>query len=165
MLLATLCIAAPAFYALANTLGKAWSFRTVVALTLAASARAAMVMAALAPALWLAMDLGLGYHGATLVAVCVVALGGAFGASLVVRALGTSAAGLASGVACATVFLAVLAQTSWMARPFLVRPRAQSLVVLRDVEGTFLEAIGTATRSARGVYDAPEAPLPEQASP
>jgi hypothetical protein len=160
VLVLTLAVSAPAFHALANTLGVRWSFRTVVALTLAATARAALVLAALAPPLWLAMDFGLGYHGSTLAAVSVVALGGLVGASLVVRALGTSASGIASGLACACVFLAVLAQASWIGRPYLLRPRTEDLVLVRAVEGTFFESIGTSSRSVRGLYDAPEAPLP-----
>jgi hypothetical protein len=89
-----------------------------------------------------------------------VALGGLVGASLVVRALGATASGIASGLACACVFLAVLAQASWMGRPYLLRPRTEDLVIVRAAEGTFFESIGTSTRSVRGVYDAPEAPLP-----
>ena len=161
VLLVTLAVSAPAFHALANTLGVRWSFRTVVALALAASARAALVLAALAPPLWLAMDCGLGYHGCALAAVAVVALGGLVGASLVVRALGATASGVASGLACACVFLAVLAQASWIGRPYLVRPRTEDMVIVRAAEGTFLESIGTSSRSVRGLYDAPEAPLPE----
>lgn len=160
VLVLTLAVSAPAFHALANALGVRWSFRTVVALALAATARAALVLAALAPPLWLTMDFGLGYHGSVLGAVTVVALGGLVGASLVVRALGTSVSGLASGLACACVFLAVLAQASWIGRPYLVRPRTEDIVLVRAAEGTFLESIGTSTRSARGVYDASEAPLP-----
>lgn len=160
VLLVTLAVCAPAFHALANTLGVRWSFRTVVALALAATARAALVLAALAPPLWLAMDFGLGYHGSVLAAVMVVALGGLVGASLVVRALGASASGIASGLACACVFLAVLAQASWIGRPYLLRPRTEELVFLRGAEGTFYQSIGTSSRSARGLYEAPEAALP-----
>lgn len=160
VLFLTLAVCSPAFHALANTLGVRWTFRTVVALALAATAGAALVLAALAPPLWLAMDFGLGYHGSVLGAVTVVALGGLVGASLVVRALGATASGIASGLACACVFLAVLAQASWMGRPYLLRPRTEDLVIVRAAEGTFFESIGTSTRSVRGVYDAPEAPLP-----
>ncbi len=161
VLLATLSLSAPAFYALANALGKSWSFRTVVSLSLAASARAALVLAALAPPLWLAIDLGLGYHGSALAAVMVVAIGGALGVSIVLRALGGTLAGLTSGLACGAVFLAVLAQAAWISRPFLLRPRAGNIVVVRSIEGTFLDSIAVSTQSARGVYaedDVSEAP-------
>lgn len=153
VLLATLAISAPAFHALASSFGKAWSFRTVVALSLAASGRAGLALAALAPPLWLAIDMGLGYHASALAAVLVVAIGGALGASLLLRALGGSASGVLSGLACAVVFLAVLAQASWIGRPYLLRPRADEVVWVRAVEGTFLESIGHSLRSARGVYD------------
>jgi hypothetical protein len=156
VLLATLSLSAPAFYALANALGTSWSFRTVVALSLAASARAALVLAALAPPLWLAMDLGLGYHGSTLAAVIAVGIGGTLGVSIVLRALGGTLAGLTSGLACGAVFLAVLAQTAWIARPFLLRPRAGNVVVLRSLEGTFLDSVALSLQSARGVYAADE---------
>ena len=152
VLLATLSLSAPAFYALANALGKTWSFRTVVALALAASARAAMVLAALAPPLWLAIDLGLGYHDSALAAVAVVAIGGALGVSIVLRAMGGTLAGLTSSLACGAVFLAVLAQTAWIARPFLLRPRAEHVVVIRAFEGTFLDSIALSVQSSRGVY-------------
>jgi hypothetical protein len=152
VMLATLVLAAPAFYALANAMGRAWSFRTVVALALAATGRAGLALAALTPPLWLAMDLGLGYHASALAAVAVVALGGLLGVALVLHAFGGTVLGLASSAACGVVFLAVLAQTSWIARPYLLRPRAEAIVWVRSLEGTFLDAIVTSARSARGDY-------------
>jgi len=74
------------------------------------------------------------------------------GVGVVLRALGGTLGGLASGLACGLVFLAVLAQASWIARPFLLRPRAEAIVVVRSLEGTFLDSIGLSLRSARGVY-------------
>lgn len=153
VLLATLALSAPAFYALSSALGRPWTFRTVVALSLAASARAALVLAALAPPLWLAMDLGLGYHASALGAVVVVAMGGLMGVGIVLRAFGATPTGMAGSLACGLVFLAVLAQASWIARPFLLRPRADELVVVRAIEGTFFESIALSTRSASGVYE------------
>ena len=68
-LFATLVVCVPAFHSLAVGFGGRRSFSSVAALTLAASARAALVLLACAPVLWLAVDRGLGYHASVLTAV------------------------------------------------------------------------------------------------
>ena len=50
------------------------------------------------------------------------------------------------------VFMFVGVQMSWTLRPYLVRPRAPDIVFVRQIEGSFLAAVQTATRSAAGIY-------------
>lgn len=155
-LLAILVICVPAFHAIGASLGRAWSYRAVIALSLAAAARGALVLFALAPVLWLAIDRGLDYHATALAATLAFAVGGAASLGVLLRGLGAGPGQLTSALAIALVFLAVSGQTSWILRPWLVRPRTEDVPFVRAREGGFADAIVTSTRSAAGVYDARE---------
>jgi hypothetical protein len=58
-----------------------------------------------------------------------------------------------------TVFVLVGGQLSWALRPYLVRPRAQDVQFVRELEGSLFDAITTTFRSTRGIYLRDEAPL------
>jgi hypothetical protein len=158
-LVATLAIAAPAFRGIAIALGRRWSMRTVVGLSLAASARSSLVLLAFAPVLWLIMDLGAGYHGAVLAAATAYAAAGLAALGVVLRALGPGRLRGLTALAMVAVFGAVGGQTAWILRPFLVRPRTVHVPFLRPIEGNFAGSLKTTRRSALGRYDR-EAPLP-----
>ncbi|APR83501.1 Hypothetical protein A7982_08850 [Minicystis rosea] len=175
---ATLALCVPAFHAIAAGLGRAFPIRTIVALALAAAGRAALVLLALAPVLWLCFDRGLGYHGATLASAVAYAAGGAAAFSVMLRGLGGGQGRLVTALAFAALFFAVGGQTSWILRPYLIRPRTwaaasqhvQKIPFLRAYEGSFVDSIYQSSRSARDVYDAPAgrwdaAPESEQATP
>src|ERR1044071_8145808 len=70
-LLTTLVVAVPAFFALTIGFGGRSTFRGVAALSLAASARGALVLLSCAPLLWLAVDRGLGYHASVMLATAM----------------------------------------------------------------------------------------------
>ena len=51
------------------------------------------------------------------------------------------------------LFFAVGGQTSWILRPYLVRPRTEAPPFLRAREGGFADAVVQSIRSAVGIYD------------
>jgi hypothetical protein len=158
-MLATLAIAAPAFHGLAASLGRAWPMRAIVALALAAAGRAALVLLAFAPCLWLLFDWGLGYHAAAMVGAIAYGIAGLAAVGVLVRGLGEGSR--LTAFAFVAVFLAVGAQTSWILRPYLLRPRAAAPVFLRAREGSFLDALSRSSRSAFGFYEDARLPTKE----
>jgi hypothetical protein len=152
-LFAALVVCVPAFFAVATSIGKPLRFGAVAALTLAASARAALVLMGLAPILWLAVDGGLDYHASVMLASCMYLASGLTALGIVWRGLGGTLRGFAAAMVCAGIFLGVLGQTAWMLRPFLGRPSQESIPFVRTREGTFADAVVTSSRSAAGIYD------------
>jgi hypothetical protein len=151
-LLATLVVSVPAFFALTIGLGGRTRFRSIVALSLSAAARGALVLAACAPVLWLAVDRGLGYHAAVLLSTCMYLVAGLAALDILVRGLGGVLRSLITSALCGIVFFAVLGQTAWMLRPFLGRPAQQAVPFVRKREGGFADALLQSSKSARGVY-------------
>ncbi|MCC6874698.1 MAG: hypothetical protein IT378_10375 [Sandaracinaceae bacterium] len=152
-LLAALGVSVPAFHAVAAVLGRARTLRSTVALSLAASGRAALVLLAFAPALWLAYDRGLGYHAAALAAALAYAVAGLAALSVLVRGLGEGAHRLTTTAAYVAIFLAASAQTGWLLRPYLVRPRSEEVPLWRAREGGVGDALYRSSRSSVGLYD------------
>ncbi len=118
-ILATLALAAPAFYALAAVFGRPWPLRAVLSLVLAAGARFALVLLATTPPLWLAIDLGAPYHAARLLAAIAYGTAGLAGLQMLVRGLGDGAGKHATIGLFVGVFLLVGAQNAWVLRPWL----------------------------------------------
>jgi hypothetical protein len=152
-ILATLVVTVPAFFSLTVGFGGVSRFRTIAAVALAASARGALVLVACAPVLWLAVDRGLGYHQAVLLAACMYAASGLSALGIVLHGLGGSLRAVVTAAACGVVFFAVLGQTAWMLRPFFGRPAQHAVPFVRAREGTFADALVKSGRSAAGVYD------------
>ncbi|MFT3773427.1 MAG: hypothetical protein QM820_49250 [Minicystis sp.] len=159
----TLALCVPAFHAIAAGLGRAFPIRSIVALALAAAGRAALVLLAVSPMLWLVFDRGIGYHSAALASAFAYAAAGAAAFSVMVRGLGEGQGRVLTALAFAAVFFAVGGQTSWILRPYLIRPRTwvaashhvQKIPFLRAYEGSFADSIYQSSRSARGIYDVP----------
>lgn len=120
VLLGALVVTAPAVWALGAASGRAWTLRAVAALVTVSAGRAALVLVALAPLLWLAIDLGAGYHFSSFLAACAFGVAGLVALGTLLRGLGRSAAHV--GLFAALVFLSALAQTGWALRPWLGRP-------------------------------------------
>jgi hypothetical protein len=152
-MLATLAIAAPAFHGIAAALGRPWPMRSVVALTLAAAGRASLLLLAFAPALWLMLDFGVGYHAAAVLAALAYGASGLAALGILVRGLGKGPGRALTALAFVAIFFAVGGQASWILRPYLVRPRTDHVPFLRAREGSFDESLFWSTRSAAGVYD------------
>jgi hypothetical protein len=155
-LLTTLVVAVPAFFALTIGFGGRATFRGVAALSLAASARGALVLIGCAPVLWLAVDRGLGYHASVLLATAMYMTSGLAALGIVLRGLDGSFRAVVTSAACALVFFGVLGQTAWMLRPFFGRPSQSTVPFVRPPEGTHADARVTASKSAAGFYDRAE---------
>ena len=159
-LLATLAVCAPAFHGLAAGLGRPMPMRVLLALTLASAGRAALVLLALAPGLWLLLDLGVGYHAAALAAALAYGLAGVAALGILLRGLGDAPHRGITALAFGLVFFAVAGQASWILRPYLVRPRTTGVPFVRAREGSFADSLYLSSRSARGVYDNAEVTEP-----
>ncbi|MEI8258164.1 MAG: hypothetical protein WCJ30_21005 [Deltaproteobacteria bacterium] len=169
VLLVTLVVCTPAFVGIARACGSRLTGRDVVALTLGASARFALVLAGMAPVVWLSNG-WLGYHDATLGIVAVAAIAGFAGAALLFRGLRAGGGqGTRAGLAFIAVFAAVGGQASWMLRPYLVRPRTAHVPIVRAIEGDLADAVRSSVLSSAGIYErrdaARVAPAPVSAPP
>lgn len=145
VLLATLVVTAPALWALGASSGRTWTMRAAASLVLVAAGRAALVLVALAPLLWLAIDLGAGYHFSSFLAAIVFGLGGLCALSTLVGGLG-GASRLGSALLAACVFVAALSQAGWVLRPWLGRPSVP-VAFFRTEPGH--GALGSVVESAR----------------
>jgi hypothetical protein len=160
LLLGTLLVCVPAFVSIARALGVAISPRDVAAVTLGACARYALVLAGLSPVVWL-LEGWLGYHGVALVTTACCALGGLASSTLIFRGLSRrGGAGRWAGLAFVAVYSVVGAQTAWLLRPFLVRPRTEHVPFVRHLEGDLFGSVGVTMRSAAGVYERDRDPAP-----
>lgn len=152
-IMATLALCAPAFHALAAVLGRPWPMRSILSLALASAARSSLVLLAFAPALWLALDCGMSYHSAALLASFAYGLAGLAALGVLLRGIGSGDGRVLTALAFMAMFFAVGGQTAWILRPYLVRPRAQDIPFLRAREGGFSDALVTTMRSAMGIYN------------
>jgi len=162
----TLAVSAPAFYAMAAILGQPLRLRALLALTLAATARASLVLFALLPVLALLPDILSGsflrserlapdvYHKVTLFAALIFAASGLGALGVLLRGFKKSLSTWPLLASFTVVFFFVAGQTAWSLRPFVGRPAQKEVPLLRAPEGTFLEAVITGYDSARGNYHA-----------
>jgi hypothetical protein len=152
-LTAAILASIPAFHAIAASLGRAYPIRTVIALTVTSAGRAGLVLLAFAPVLWLAFDLGVGYHSAALAGTLAYALAGLSALGVILRGLGHGKHKITTALAFVLVFLAAAAQTGWMFRPYLVRPQTEEVPFVRAREGGVVDSLYRSGRSAVGVFD------------
>ncbi len=126
-MLATLAIAAPAFHAVAAALGRPWPMRSVVALTLAAAGRASLPLARLrASSSGCCIGLlGVSYRVAAVLAAIAYGASGLAALGILIRGLGKGSGRGLTTLAFIAIFFAVGGQTSWILRPYLVRPRTE----------------------------------------
>ena len=125
--LLTLAVSAPGFAAFAGAFGRRWSFRETLAVALGAGARASLVLFALAPALWLAIDLGVSQQGVRWLATIAYALAGLSALGFMLHAVGSSRGRWATTLSFAGLFLIVGAQSAWLLRPFIGDARDASI--------------------------------------
>jgi hypothetical protein len=120
--LMTLAVCAPGFAAFVAAFGRRWSQRETLAIALSAGGRASLVLFALAPVLWLSIDLGAPYHSVRLLAAGAYALAGLSALAFVLRAIGSAPGRLATTLSFVGLFLIVGAQSAWLLRPYLGDP-------------------------------------------
>lgn len=140
-LIATLLLVVPAFHAIASGLGRPLSFSGMIGLTLAAAGRAALVLSALSPLIWLSFDRGLTYHPGVLLATACYAVAGVAALGIVLRGIGFDGRGLVIVGLFGAVVMSTGGQTAWMLRPFLGRPADASVPFLRGREGSLFDAL------------------------
>ncbi|MEO8698535.1 MAG: hypothetical protein ABI867_00795 [Kofleriaceae bacterium] len=162
VLLGTAALSAPVLTTLGMALGRRARLASDLALVMTALAYGALLLCACTPLIMLGRALDLGYHQMILATVTMFAIAGGMALRMIVQAVSheRERGWLAAVLGLCTVFVLVGGQLSWALRPYLVRPRAQDIPFIREVEGSLFDSIVTATRSARGVYTREEAPLP-----
>jgi hypothetical protein len=151
-MLVTMLLVVPAFHAIAAGLGRSLRFSGMIALTLAAAGRGALVLIALAPLIWLSFDRGLSYHPGVLLASACYGLAGLAALDLVLKGVGFDARGFLIVSLFAGVLFATGAQTAWMFRPFLGRPSDVSVPFFRQRESSFWDALQQSSLASFGVY-------------
>ncbi len=142
--LMTLAVCGPGFAAFGAVFERRWSFREMTSLALAAGARSSIVLFALSPALWLAIDLGAPYESARWLATLSYGLAGLSGLGFWLRALGPAQGRPALAASFVALFLLVGAQAAWVLRPYLGDPRDGEVPVFAQgrQEGGVLGALG-----------------------
>jgi hypothetical protein len=128
----------------------AWSRLALAALV--SVARTSVLAAACAPVLWLYLSWHPDYHRAVLAMAACLVLVGIPGLLTLIASLpeGGRQRPLAS-MASVVVLGVVLAQSGWLLRPFVVRPRAE-VTLLRSVEADVFSSLSSTGSSARGNY-------------
>lgn len=150
-ILATLALAAPAFYVLAAIFGRPWPLRPAISLLLAAGARFSLVLLAMTPPLWLTINFGTSYDVIKVVATVVYGLAGLAGLEVLVRGLEGGAGKQVTIGLFVVVFLLIGAQNAWVLRPYLGTPGSTEVKLFtRDREGglvvQLLETLGILAR-------------------
>lgn len=161
LFLVPLLVALPAFGALMRIFDRPLGLVRLGFAGLVGMARTALVSAAAAPVLWLCYSLSPGYHlatallAATLLGAGVAALPALFSAIADIDARARAAAALGIVILGLTT-----AQTGWVLRPFVARPRGE-VALLRPVEG---DAIGSLVRVPLAAADVYLSYTPERSS-
>ncbi len=155
VLLLTSAACAPALTLVGSALGRRSSFRRDLSLVLCALARTSLALAALTPLVLLGVELGVDYHRMLLLVVGCCALSGLVGLVHFGRGLRflDERAVRSTGLVLIGLFALVGMQMSWTLRPFLVRPRTEQPPIVRQVEGSFVDAVARSSRSAAGIYE------------
>lgn len=152
--LLTLCLCVPAFAAIARALGRNIDLGGMVGLSLSAAARAALVLLAFAPAVWFALDRGLGYHASVLLSATCYGIAGLSALRVMASGLGRDGRGWGILLCCAAVLLPTGAQSAWMMRPFIGRPSQARVPFLRHKESSFADAVYQSAFSSVGRFRA-----------
>lgn len=145
-------VALPAVHAMFRACGVDVGWRRLSIAALAGMARSAVLAAAIGPVLWLLYSVDVDYHSAVLAMVGAIVLAGLPGIVTFVRSLprGGHLRALAAVGSVAALTLA-FAQTGWLLRPFVARPRAE-VTFLRPVEENVFTSLDATQRSAQGNY-------------
>ena len=158
LFLAPPLVVLPLVHAFAEACGAPVPWSRLGIATLSGLARSGLLAAAAAPLLWLPFSLDTEYHLEVLAFVGTFMLVGLPALATIARAVprGGQLRWMAMiGTLMALFF--VIAQTGWVLRPFVARPKAE-VTFLRPVESDVFSALGANTLSAGGDYDRDWAP-------
>ncbi len=151
-LLGTLALSVPAFVGLARAFSLRVGVDELVSLSLGATARLALVLVGLAPVVWLLAGVS-SYHSMAIWVTGALLVAGLSAAGLLFEGLARRGTwGKVAGALMIAVYALVGAQSSWMLRPFLVRPRTVHVPFVRAVEGDLFGSVSTSLRSMTGSY-------------
>ncbi len=118
-----------------------------------ATARATILLAVASPALWLMFSVHVDYHLAVLGLAGALGLAGLVGIVTIASVLPGGGVGKSVAHLSAVAVLGVVfAQTGWVLRPFVARPRAE-VTFMRPVESNAFDGAAASWRSALGHYD------------
>lgn len=152
LLLVPLLVASPAFVALLKTFGLQADATRLGFAGLVAMARIALVSAAAAPVLWLVYSLSPGYHAATFLLAATLLLAGTASLPALSQVLSVSNAGSRVAILLGVCLLGLTtAQTGWVLRPFVARPRAE-VALLRPIEGNIFGSLARLPLAAADIY-------------
>jgi hypothetical protein len=153
VMLLMLAVAAPLLYAINRALERPADMAREVAQLVASLARGALVLAAELPLIWAAHAVGADYHRLILLTVLACSVAGVVSFWFLWKAISVTKLGRTFVALMVLATMGVVgAQASWLFRPFLVRPRATSVVFMHPLEGSFSDAIGDSLSSAQGHY-------------
>jgi hypothetical protein len=148
-----LAVVAPLLHVLNRALERPADMAREVAQLVASLARGALVLAAELPLIWAAHAVEADYHRFILLTVVSCGVAGVFSLWFLWDAISVTKRGsLVVALMVVATMGVVGAQASWLFRPFLVRPRATSVVFMHPLEGSFSDAIGDSLSSAQGHY-------------
>lgn len=150
----TLSLLAPAVAGASRAFELEMRFDRATALVLAATARAALVLLALAPVVSLFTSLNHDYHDRILLAVSGFAAAGLAGLPILWHGIPRGPGRLVLAAFVLVGFGIVSAQSAWVLRPWITRPTS-AITFLRAPEGAVGVEVMRASRSASGHYDAP----------
>ncbi|MFZ5480869.1 MAG: hypothetical protein ACOZNI_29180 [Myxococcota bacterium] len=127
------------------------SRRRLALAALAGMARTGVLAAAMAPALWLPYSVRVDYHLAVVLMAGALAFVGLPGLVTIARtAVGGQHRFLATA-GCLFLLGLVTAQTGWLLRPFVARPRAD-VALFRPIESDVISSISATASAATGDY-------------
>jgi hypothetical protein len=154
VVLLTAVVCTPVLTRLNAALGRRAVLRDDLALVLSSLARGCLVLLALAPVQLVAALAGLDYHRSVLLAVTCCSVAGAVGLTVLVRGLWKEVrARRLVTMVLLSVFTLVGTRMSWTLRPYLVRPCARDVPIVRALDGSFVGSVETALDSAQGHYN------------
>jgi hypothetical protein len=147
-----LLVALPAVRALYRVCGFPVAYGQVAMATLVGCARATLVLAVASPALWLVYSVGVAYHFAVLLMCGALAACGAIGVRTMAQLLpGRGGAKVVAHLLAVSALGVVFAQSGWILRPFVARPRAD-VTLWRPIESNVFASVAASWRSSRGRY-------------
>ncbi|WP_052548222.1 hypothetical protein [Enhygromyxa salina] len=152
LLLIPILIGLPAIRAFHDACEVSISWSRLALASMVAIARTAALAAACGPILWLYLSMHPDYHRAVLAmagCLCLVGLPGLM--TLLASLPGGGRHRPLASFASVAVLGVLLAQSGWLLRPFVVRPRAE-ISFLRDVEANVFSSLASSGSSARGHY-------------
>ncbi len=145
-------VALPAMRALYRVGGIAVDYAQVGPATAIGVARATVLLAVASPALWLMYSVHVDYHLAVLALAGSLVAAGLLAAVTIASVLPGRGTGKVLVHASAVFAMGVVfAQSGWVLRPFIARPRAD-VSFMRPVESNVFDSVAASWRSAQGRY-------------